>query len=70
MGLLLATELEPGIDAKAVQADVLARGLVVNAVSPTALRYAPPLTVSGEELDEALAILRAALPAHRPPVED
>ena len=44
-----------------VQAEALANGLVINAVSPTALRLAPPLTVSGEEIDEALAILRKVL---------
>jgi predicted acetylornithine/succinylornithine family transaminase len=69
MGLLLAIELEPGIDAKAVQATALANGLVVNAVTPTAVRFAPPLTVSGAEVDEALAILRSALDAHRPAEE-
>jgi len=61
MGLLLAAELEDGTDARIVQAEALANGLVVNAVSPTALRFAPPLTVSGEEIDEALAILRKVL---------
>jgi acetylornithine/N-succinyldiaminopimelate aminotransferase len=61
LGLLVAVELEEGIDARAVQADALAGGLVVNAVTPTAIRLAPPLTVEGAEVDEALAILRAAL---------
>ena len=32
-------------------------GLVVNAVTPTALRLAPPITVTDAEIDEALAIL-------------
>jgi len=63
LGLLVAIELEPGVDAKAVQAQCLAAGLVTNAVTPTAIRLAPPLTVSGEEIDEALAILRAVLGA-------
>jgi acetylornithine/N-succinyldiaminopimelate aminotransferase len=62
-GLLLAAELAPGIDAKAVQAEALAAGLVVNAVTPTAIRFAPPLTVSEAEMDEALAILGAVLGA-------
>jgi acetylornithine/N-succinyldiaminopimelate aminotransferase len=61
LGLLVAVELEPGIDARAVQAAALARGLVINAVTPTALRLAPPLTVEGTEIDEALAILRSVL---------
>jgi predicted acetylornithine/succinylornithine family transaminase len=61
LGLLVAIELEPGVDARAVQAQCLHAGLVTNAVTPTAIRLAPPLTVSGEEIDEALAILRVVL---------
>ena len=61
MGLLLAVELEPPASSAAVAANALAGGLVVNAVTPTALRLEPPLTVSGDEIDEALGILGAAL---------
>ncbi|MEZ5216857.1 MAG: aminotransferase class III-fold pyridoxal phosphate-dependent enzyme [Ilumatobacteraceae bacterium] len=61
LGLLLAAELEPGRDAKAVYTELLARGLVTNAVSPTAIRFAPPLTVSDAEIDEALALVAAVL---------
>ena len=32
-------------------------GLVVNGVTPTALRLAPPLTVTDDELAEGVAIL-------------
>jgi acetylornithine/succinyldiaminopimelate/putrescine aminotransferase len=60
-GLLLAAELAPGIDAKAVYLAALDRGLVTNAVSGTALRLAPPLTVSSEEIAEAVAIVAAVL---------
>jgi acetylornithine/N-succinyldiaminopimelate aminotransferase len=63
LGMLIAVELEPGVDSKAVQADALAHGLVVNAVTPTAIRLAPPLNVSGEIIDEALAILHSVLAA-------
>lgn len=56
-GLLLAAELAPGVDAKTVADRCLERGLVVNAVTPTALRFAPPLLVSDEEIDEAVLIL-------------
>ena len=56
-GLLIAAELEPGIDAKAVADECLAQGLVLNAVTPTALRLAPPLLVSDDEIIEAVAIL-------------
>jgi acetylornithine/N-succinyldiaminopimelate aminotransferase len=61
LGLLVAAELSPGLDADDVSDRALAAGLVVNAVTPTALRFAPPLTVSDEEIDEALAILRDVL---------
>lgn len=60
-GLLLAAELKPGRDAKTVQAQLLARGLVTNAVTPTAIRLAPPLTVSDEEIDEAVALITEVL---------
>ena len=61
LGLLLAAELEPGRSAKAVYEAALARGLVTNAVTPSALRLAPPLTVSDGEIDEAVAILEEVL---------
>lgn len=65
MGLLVAAELADGIDAKAVCANCLERGLVVNAVSPTAIRMAPPLTVSDGELDEAIDLFEQAVEAVR-----
>lgn len=61
LGLLIAAELAPGIDAKAVAETCLARGLVLNAVTPTALRLAPPLLVDDAEIAEAVAILAAVL---------
>jgi len=61
LGLLLAAELAPGLDSKAVATACLERGLVVNNVTPTALRFEPPLLVSDAEIDEALAILGKAL---------
>jgi acetylornithine/N-succinyldiaminopimelate aminotransferase len=61
LGLLIAAELQPGVDAKAVAAAALAAGLVVNAVTPTSLRFAPPLLVADDEIDEAVAILVGAL---------
>ena len=60
-GLLLAAELTGGRDAKAVYSNLLDRGLVTNAVTPTSLRFAPPLTVSETEIDEAVAMIAAAL---------
>lgn len=64
LGLLLAAELAPGLDARAVAADALVAGLIVNAVSATSLRFAPPLIVSDTELAEAVDILSAVLRSH------
>ncbi len=61
VGLLLAAELEPGLDAAVVARACLDAGLVVNAVTPTALRLAPSLLVTDDELDEAVGILRGVL---------
>ena len=60
-GLLLAAELVEGLDASAVARGCLDAGLVVNAVTPTALRFAPPLLVSNEEIEHAIAILAGVL---------
>ncbi|MBU6317491.1 MAG: aminotransferase class III-fold pyridoxal phosphate-dependent enzyme, partial [Acidobacteria bacterium] len=60
-GLLLAVELASGLDSKTVYLNALGKGLVTNAVNPTALRLAPPLTVSPAEIDEAVTILGAVL---------
>jgi acetylornithine/succinyldiaminopimelate/putrescine aminotransferase len=60
-GLLLGAELRPGIDAKLTYSTLLDRGLVTNAVTATALRLAPPITVSSEEIDEAVAIIADVL---------
>jgi 4-aminobutyrate aminotransferase-like enzyme len=44
-----------------VQAELLSRGLVTNAVTATALRLAPPITVTTDEMNEALSIMKEAL---------
>jgi predicted acetylornithine/succinylornithine family transaminase len=59
-GLLLAAELE-GHAAADVTAAALDAGLVVNAVTPTAVRVAPSLLVTDDEIDEALAVLGGVL---------
>jgi acetylornithine/N-succinyldiaminopimelate aminotransferase len=59
-GLLLAAELD-GVEAPAAYRQLLERGLVTNAVTPTALRLAPPITVSDAEIDEAVGLLAGVL---------
>ena len=63
LGLLIAVELADGRDAKTVAQACLDAGLVVNAVTPTALRLAPPITISVEEIAEAIGILAGVLSA-------
>ncbi len=60
-GLLVAAELEPGRGAAEVAAAALDAGLVVNAVTGSALRLAPSLLVTDDEIDEAVAILTKVL---------
>jgi acetylornithine/N-succinyldiaminopimelate aminotransferase len=60
-GLLIAAELAPGHDAREVAQKCLDLGLVVNAVTPSALRFAPPLLVSDAEIDQAVARVAEAL---------
>jgi acetylornithine/succinyldiaminopimelate/putrescine aminotransferase len=62
-GLLLAAELAPGIESAGVCARALQAGLVANAVTPTAIRFAPPITVTSAEIDEAVAIFAKAVAA-------
>jgi acetylornithine/succinyldiaminopimelate/putrescine aminotransferase len=59
-GLLLAAELTDH-EAPAAYRRLLADGLVTNAVTPTALRFAPPLTVTDDEIDEAVVMVGKAL---------
>ena len=59
-GLLLAAELTPdaldGRTAADIAAACLEAGLVVNGITPTAIRWAPPLLVSDDEIEEAVEI--------------
>ena len=57
LGLLLAVELVPMLDAREVAARALDEGLVVNAVTPSALRLAPSLLLTPQDIDEARGIL-------------
>ena len=59
-GLLLGVELV-GLDARAVNAALLASGVVANAVTPTALRLAPSLLISDDEIDEAVVAIGRVL---------
>jgi predicted acetylornithine/succinylornithine family transaminase len=60
LGLLLGVELD-GHDARAVAGRLLELGVIVNAVTPTALRLAPSLLISDDEVDLGLELLAKAL---------
>lgn len=60
-GLLLGAELAPGIVAADVYRALLAAGLICNAVTASTLRFAPPITVTDDELVEAASIVGTVL---------
>ncbi|MBV14726.1 MAG: aspartate aminotransferase family protein [Actinobacteria bacterium] len=72
LGLLLAAELDEtalaGRTAGEVALACLHAGLVVNGVTPTSLRFAPPLTVTSAELAEGVEMLGGVLDT--PPTTD
>ena len=61
MGLLVALEFTSEMAPQVLNACNEA-GLLMNVPRPNAVRIMPPLTVSKAEIDEALALLKAALP--------
>jgi 4-aminobutyrate aminotransferase-like enzyme len=57
----VGAQLVEGIDAPTVYKALLSRGLICNAVNASTLRFAPPLTVSDAELDEAAGLVAGVL---------
>jgi acetylornithine/N-succinyldiaminopimelate aminotransferase len=60
-GLILGVQLVEGIDAPAVYRRLTELGLICNAVNASTLRLLPPLTVSDDELVEAVGLIARAL---------
>jgi acetylornithine/N-succinyldiaminopimelate aminotransferase len=60
-GLLLGAQLADGIVAGDVYQAALRSGLICNAVNASTLRFAPPITVSDDELVEAVGLVGVAL---------
>lgn len=60
-GLLVGAQLVEGIDAPAVYRRLTDLGLICNAVNASTLRLLPPLTVSDDELVEAVELIGRAL---------
>ena len=60
-GLMIGLELIDGATAKAVEQAAFHRGLLVLTCGPAAIRLAPPLVITPDEVDTALVLLDAAL---------
>lgn len=60
-GLMVGVGLEEGIDAAAVGADLLDRGLVVNVPRPDTLRLLPPLVIDSDHVDRAVGLIGESL---------
>jgi len=62
MGLMLGMELESGDTAKAVVAELLQHGIVINRTHETVLRFLPPYIIEEKHVDLVVRALDSALP--------
>lgn len=60
-GLMVGVGLAQGIDAAAVGAELLRRGLVVNVPAPDTLRLLPPLVVDSAQIERAVSLISESL---------
>jgi acetylornithine/succinyldiaminopimelate/putrescine aminotransferase len=58
---MVGVGLEEGLDAAAIGADLLDRGLVVNVPEPGTLRLLPPLVVEAEQIERAVELIGESL---------
>ncbi len=63
IGMMLAIDLESADLAKAVVADLLAEGILINRTHDTVLRFLPPYIVEKKHVDEVIGALDRALAA-------
>jgi len=59
-GLLVALQFDRDLSDKVVKV-CLERGLLLNAVKPNAVRFIPPLNITENDVDEAIAVLEPVL---------
>jgi acetylornithine/N-succinyldiaminopimelate aminotransferase len=64
-GLMVGVGLAEGVDAAAVGADLLERGLVVNVPRPDTLRLLPPLVIDSDHVDQAVGLIEESLASAR-----
>ncbi len=60
-GLMVGVGLAAGIDATALGAELLRRGLVVNVPAPATLRLLPPLVVDSAQIERAVELIGESL---------
>jgi acetylornithine/N-succinyldiaminopimelate aminotransferase len=60
-GLMVGVGLADGVDAAALGADLLQRGLVVNVPVPSTLRLLPPLLVESDQIERAIGLIGESL---------
>ncbi|HEY1355258.1 MAG TPA: acetylornithine/succinylornithine family transaminase, partial [Solirubrobacterales bacterium] len=65
-GLMIGVGLDDGLDSAAITADLLERGVVVNAPEPRTLRLLPPLTIDDAQIDLAVALIGESLLSYLP----
>jgi acetylornithine/N-succinyldiaminopimelate aminotransferase len=61
MGLMLGLELDKGETAKAVVAQLLKQGILINRTHETVLRFLPPYIIQKKHVDQVVRALDAAL---------
>ena len=62
-GLLVGVEFESNVDAVEVKHEALHRHLFITAIGSSTIRMVPPLIITEEDCDKAVAILKEAVPA-------
>ena len=62
-GLLVGVEFESNVDAVEVKHEALHRHLLITAIGASTIRMVPPLIITEEDCDKAVAILKEAVPA-------
>ena len=62
-GLLVGVEFESNVDAVEVTHEALHRHLLITAIGSSTIRMVPPLIITEEDCDKAVAILKEAVPA-------
>ena len=63
LGVELDAEIRAGRTAPEIARECLRQGVVLNGVTPTALRLAPPFVVSDDQIAEGVGVLRRVLEA-------